>query len=79
RSFPGLTHALPQHVVADRNRMLSSQALVDFIVARGTDNHIQSIICALAVVEHVSILEAEEKFLRGPGTVGSYKGKNVET
>ncbi|ROL46078.1 PWWP domain-containing protein MUM1 [Anabarilius grahami] len=26
----------------------------------------ESIICALAVVEHVSILEAEEKFLRGP-------------
>nr|XP_055048134.1 PWWP domain-containing DNA repair factor 3A-like [Misgurnus anguillicaudatus] len=43
-SFPGLTHDLPQHVVAERNRMLSNQALVDFIVARGTDNHIQSII-----------------------------------
>ncbi|XP_048015603.1 PWWP domain-containing DNA repair factor 3A-like [Megalobrama amblycephala] len=134
RSSPGLTHDLPQHVVARRNRKLSNQALVDFIVARGTDNHIQSIIngqkksqwldtfskcsikkvpvplfiedqeqidiiythltsilnstpththsdqirfimdvlfpesiiCALAVVEHVSILEAEEKFLRGP-------------
>ncbi|XP_067251854.1 PWWP domain-containing DNA repair factor 3A-like [Chanodichthys erythropterus] len=127
----------PQHV-AERNRKLSNRALVDFIVARGTDDHIQfslhspssmdkknhrldtfskcsikkvpvplfiedreqidiiythltsilnstpththsdqirfimdvlfpeSIICALAVVEHVSILEAEEKFLRGP-------------
>ncbi|XDV20777.1 hypothetical protein PO909_026032, partial [Leuciscus waleckii] len=44
RCFPGLTHDLPQHVVAERNRMLSNQALVDFIVARGTDNHIQSII-----------------------------------
>ncbi|KTF84847.1 hypothetical protein cypCar_00038831 [Cyprinus carpio] len=43
-SFPGLTHDLPQHVVAERNRMLSNQALVDFIVARGTENHIQSII-----------------------------------
>ncbi|KAL1250955.1 hypothetical protein QQF64_018751 [Cirrhinus molitorella] len=135
RGFPGLTHDLPQHVVAQSNQMSSNQALVDFIVAqKGADYHIQSIIsgqkkskwldtfskcsvktvpvqvyidnqeqvdaiyshlssildstpmhmhsdkvkfimdvlfpesiiCALAFVENLSILEAEEKFLRGP-------------
>ncbi len=48
RGFPGLTHDLSQHVVAKSNRISSSHALVDFIVAnKGTDYHIQ--VCASRV------------------------------
>ncbi|ROL49813.1 hypothetical protein DPX16_1184, partial [Anabarilius grahami] len=50
RSFPGLTH-----VVAERNRMLSNQALVDFIVARGTDNHIQKVPVPLFIEDQEQI------------------------